>query len=266
LAYFAIATFVLISCLGSFVVLMRLPITKYYLHKTPYTSGLSTVNDSYVALSDPLLPISDKSDVDAGKDSLLVSQTRKSEIQETDGSIFSIFQLIRIPAISVFLTFTVTIGVFPAIVVLIESDSQCVSSERFFNDLFLPFMFLVYNIFDLIGRILAEKLKPLLHKNNILQFSLCRAAFIPLILFCNVSGSKLPVLLKNDAFPILIVALFALTNGYTASCAMILGPSLVNGKDAGIAGTIMIFALTLGLLGGGSISFLILYISQGSVM
>jgi solute carrier family 29 (equilibrative nucleoside transporter), member 1/2/3 len=259
LAYFAIATFVLVSCIGSFIVLMRLPITKYYLHNADKNTNDLGTDVLTTSLLNPL-PI--------GSDEFFertVDMSSKSEAPETDGSVKEIFKVIRVPALAVFFTFMVTIGVFPSIVVLIESEHQCESNERFYNDLFLPFLFLLYNIFDFTGRVLAEKIKPLLNKGNILTFALCRSLLIPLILLCNISESKLPILLKNDAFPCLIVSLIALTNGYTSSCSMMLGPSLVTPKDAGIAASIMIFALTLGLLGGGVISFLILFISQGSV-
>jgi len=259
LAYFAIATFVLISCIGCFIVLMRLPITKYYLHmapNAPIESMGETKEKSDTLTTALLISNSDSMDYSVGK---------ISDAPETDGSISEIFKVIRVPALAVFFTFTVTIGVFPSIVVLLESEKQCESSERFYNDLFLPFLFLLYNMFDFIGRVLAEKTRPLLNKRNILTFALCRLVFIPLLLLCNVSGSQLPILFKNDAFPILILIAFALSNGYTSSCAMMLGPTMVTSKDAGVAATIMIFSLTLGLLAGGSISFLVLYISQGSV-
>ena len=60
------------------------------------------------------------------------------------------------------------------------------------------------------------------------------------------------------------VIFFAFSNGYLASAAMMLGPTLVSPKDQSTAGTIMIFALTIGLFAGGALSFLCVYISQGS--
>jgi len=213
-----------------------------------------------------LLPNEDEKDYVPLESASPGFQARKpGPVKETEGSLYGIFQLLFVPAVSVFLTFTVTIGVFPAIVVLIESQDKCISSNRFHNDLFLPVLFVLYNLCDFCGRISAEYFTPLLNKGNMLQFSVFRFVFIPLILLCNISNSKLPIVFVNDAFPIIIVCAFAFTNGYLASCAMMLGPTLVSARDAGVAGTIMIFSLTLGLLGGGSLSFVALYISQGSV-
>ena len=195
--------------------------------------------------------------------SLIQPDKDDSDNEVSESSNYEVFSTIKIPAISVFLAFLVTISVFPAIFILIESDKKCDSSDRFYNDLFGPFLFVLYNLFDFCGRFTAEQIKSFLNKKRILTFALLRTVFIPAILLCNVSNSQLPILFRNDAFPILFIIGFSFSNGYLASSAMMLGPSLVGPKDAGKAGTIMIFALTLGLLAGGCLSFLTVAISQG---
>ena len=276
MVYFGIATIVLALNIVSFIHLKKLKITKHYVNKYDTASdssftaletdknmrgGSSANNQLRVNL---LAVDGGSSDVDSGLHSTDKEQIRKSEIMDTDGSVRAIFKLIWIPAVSVFLAFVVTIGVFPALFVFIESERKCArDANRFYNDLFIPFLFLVFNLFDFVGRVCAEKFKPLLNLKTILPFALLRFAFVPLFLLCDISDSKLPVAFKSDFFPIFIDVLFAFTNGYLASCAMILGPKLVSAKDSGVAGTIMIFCLTLGLLGGGCLSFLVVFISQG---
>ena len=67
-------------------------------------------------------------------------QRRKSEIKDTNGTVKEILNSIWVPALSVFLSFTVTIGVFPALFVFVESEKQCHDdSSRFYNDLYIPF-------------------------------------------------------------------------------------------------------------------------------
>ena len=163
------------------------------------------------------------------------------------------------------MAFLVTIGIYPSVFVLVESQYKCEDgSSRLFNDLFLPFLFLVYNTFDFAGRVSAEKFKPLLNAYNILPFALMRIFFIPLVLTCNIPDSQFPTKLPYDAAFFVIVVFFAFSNGYLASSAMMLGPALVSPKDQSLAGTIMIFALTVGLFAGGALSFLCLFISMGS--
>lgn len=59
------------------------------------------------------------------------------------------------------------------------------------------------------------------------------------------------------------MVIFALSNGYVASASMIMGPTLTSLNDSSLAGTIMAFSLTLGLLLGTCISFLVVFIARG---
>ena len=284
MVYFGIATLVLALNIVCYIYLKRLKITKHYVDKFDAASdssfsaldkdkakrggggSIKTQLRSNLLITDVdsgEVPISwDVGGIDISN--IDKEQRRKSEIADTNGTVKEILNSIWVPALSVFLSFTVTIGVFPALFVFVESEKQCHDdSSRFYNDLYIPFLFLIFNLFDFIGRVSAEKFKPLLNSKTILPFAFLRFLFIPLFLLCNISNSELPVVMKSDFFPVFIDALFAVTNGYLASCAMMLGPTLVSPKDSGVAGTVMIFCLTLGLLGGGCLSFLVVFISQG---
>ena len=186
-------------------------------------------------------------------------------VLERDGSVSAVLNLVRVPAVAVCLCFSFTIAIFPSILVKVESQSHCDTSNRFSNDLFVPFMFTLFGVFDVCGRVLAEKVKSFLSVKNIVHYALLRFILIPCIFLCNISGSRFPVVFTSDWAFMTLLAVFALSNGYIASSAMMMGPALVSSKDADLAGTIMIFALTLGLFFGGILSFLSVYISQGSI-
>merc|ERR1711871_845350 len=258
LAYFTIATVVLFLNIFSFVALKNLSISKYYLNR---------VENPEQAAYNALLPgdIDFIHDINTDTSMSLQFSKRTLDIPETDGSIVSVLRLMWRPVVAVFLAFLVTIGIYPSVLVSVESQYKCEDgSSRLFNDLFLPFLFLVYNTFDFAGRVSAEKFKPLLNVHNILPFALMRMFFIPLVLTCNIPDSQFPTKLPYDAAFFVIVIFFAFSNGYLASSAMMLGPTLVSPKDQSLAGTIMIFALTVGLFAGGALSFLCLFISMGS--
>lgn len=68
--------------------------------------------------------------------------------------IWNVFLDVKSAACSVAFTFIVTIGIFPSLVVFIESTQKCVSDNRFSNDLYTPFLFFVFNLCDLIGMLL----------------------------------------------------------------------------------------------------------------
>ena len=259
LAYFTIATVVLFLNIFSFVALKNLSISKYYLNR----AGNSEQAAYNVLLRSDVDFIHDIN-VDSNQTSLQFSKASQ-DIPETDGRVMSVLKLVWRPVAAVFLAFLVTIAIYPSVFVLVESQYKCEDgSSRLFNDLFLPFLFLAYNTFDFAGRVSAEKFKPLLNANNIMPFALLRMFFIPLVLTCNIPDSEFPTQLPYDAAFFVIVIFFAFSNGYLASSAMMLGPTLVSPKDQSLAGTIMIFALTIGLFAGGALSFLCLYISQGS--
>ena len=260
LAYFTIATIVLFLNIFSFMALRNLSISKYYLNRGN--------NQEQAAAYNALLPddidFTNDMNINSTPTSLQFSKVSQ-DIHETDGRVISVLKMMWKPAIAVFLAFLVTIGIYPSVFVLVESQYKCEEgSSRIYNDLFLPFLFLIYNVFDFAGRVSAEKFKPRLNENNIVPFALLRIFFIPLVLTCNIPDSQFPTKLPYDAVFFVAVIFFAFSNGYLASAAMMLGPTLVSPKDQSTAGTIMIFALTIGLFAGGALSFLCVYISQGS--
>ena len=89
--------------------------------------------------------------------------------------------------LAVFLNFLVTLGVFPTF----HSLAQTTSSSEEWQKYFVPVgCFLVFNVCDLLGRILAHWIcwPRASWSGSIitLVFSLARFAFIPLFVFCNV--------------------------------------------------------------------------------
>ena len=65
--------------------------------------------------------------------------------------------------------------------------------------------------------------------NVMLALSFSRIAFIPLFLLCNVQPRHhIPVLFDSDIAPMLIMVVFAFTNGYFGTLCMIYGPRYVS--------------------------------------
>jgi len=161
-----------------------------------------------------------------------------------------VFKKIRLLAITVLFVFTVTLSLFPSVTAKIHAVSD--SSNRFFNDLFVPFSFVMFNLFDWLGRNLAGWVQ-LIPANRLWIFVAIRFVFYPLFLLCNVGGPTL--VFDDDAWPILFMAIFAFSNGYLASLAMMYGPSLAPKQAAETAGTMMVFFLTAGIASGSFVSF-----------
>mmetsp|Transcript_11400 Transcript_11400/g.18554 ORF Transcript_11400/g.18554 Transcript_11400/m.18554 type:complete len:460 (-) Transcript_11400:212-1591(-) len=265
LAFFSITCVVLGTCVLSFIALEKLPFTKYFIAKA--ASGHA--DDSKTSLLK-------EGDYEDNEETEALMTDRRSSMENlydespvvsvSKKKIMEVFAQIRPAAMGAYLSFLVTLSLFPSITVLIESEKNCKSdATRFNNDLWIPFYFVMFNLTDLIGRLAAPMYPLSVTANNVWKFATMRVVFIPLFLLCNVSDSQLPVVFKSDAFPIIFMIFFGLSNGYVSTLAMMFGPSLVPPKDAGLAGTLMIFSLTIGLMSGAMLSFVMVLISSGSV-
>ncbi|CAM9546220.1 unnamed protein product [Discosporangium mesarthrocarpum] len=168
---------------------------------------------------------------------------------------------------SVFFVFTVTLSIFPGLTSRIGSSRQCDPGRpRFFaEDLFVMFSFLSFNLFDFGGRILAGLPGQPLPSGSLPLAAAARIVFVPLALLCRVEGSRLPHALGADLFPLVLMPLLALSNGYVSSLSMMTGPRVVPIRVQGAAGTAMVLAMTLGLLCGSACSFVVLYVSTGAL-
>lgn len=262
LAYFIVATLVLLSCAASYFYLETLPITKYY-----------TQQGSEDIMKHGLLNESESesesfSQADSAmEDTLNLSQNSNQAPNKPHGLSWShlvrVLRKIKRQAFVVWCVFIITIGLFPAVTSQIVSVKECDGNNIFYNDLFVPFSFVNFNLFDFAGRSFAG-VYQLIPPKHLWFYAVLRIVFFPLFFLCNVANSSLPTIFSSDAWPILFMILFAFTNGYVASLGMMYGPSMVHHHDMELAGTVMVLFLTLGLFSGSVTSFLSLFIATGS--
>ena len=164
-------------------------------------------------------------------------------------------------AASVVLAFWASLAVFPGVCVLVapQQPNGGPLTGRFFVPLAT---FLLFNLGDLLGRLLASWAPfPLRRRNGLLAFTLARALIPMLVLFCNVSPrSNTPVLFKQDAIFALLVSLTALSNGYIFSSAMLMASHCSQRARLELTGFVMAGALGTGLTLGSVSSTLLLRI------
>ena len=144
--------------------------------------------------------------------------------------ILHLLTIISIPAFSVFFAMLTTLCLFPSITEHLTSIYRCIhTSTRWENDLFIPIQFLLFNLFDFIGRIIAGWVPlSVYYQYIVLYISLSRILFLPLFLLCNVEGSQWPVVFDSDVYPIVFMILFACSNGLVVSHSMMAGPALLS--------------------------------------
>lgn len=159
---------------------------------------------------------------------------------------------------SVWITFTITLSVFPSITANIRSfDGTTPLTGTYWTPVTC---FLLFNFGDYIGRTAAGFVQCV-NRKWLVILSVSRIVFIPLFILCNYLPEErtVGVLFDNDCWPIAFMTIFSLTNGYFASLAMMYGPGLVpSGPQQSTAGAFMAFGLGFGLMCGAFCSFAVL--------
>ncbi|CAO3651366.1 unnamed protein product [Mucor hiemalis] len=160
--------------------------------------------------------------------------------------------------------FIITLMLFPSITSLIKSVRKNTGDRsRFFDDdIFVAFHFLLFNVGDWVGRIIPiSRYFQIFQVKYLSLLSFSRTVFIPLFLVCNVIVSdtrSLPVIIQSDFLYFLLIWIFAVTNGWICSLAMMSAPqlkSIHSNAEKAMVGSVMSFSLIAGLALGGCLSF-----------
>ena len=177
------------------------------------------------------------------------------------GALGALAREIRVPAAAVFLVFACTLAPFPALTALARAEGHADDDGGdgdLFRALFVPLLFLEFNVFDFVGRASAGVVKSP-GARALLFAAVARFAFVPLIALGTLSGgaggAPGP---RSSAAPFAVMAPFALSNGLVATLAMGEAPQLVAPHKRELAGNVMCLFLTLGLTAGSALSFALL--------
>ena len=256
---FLISVIFLSAALLSFALVTRMEFYQHYLgENSPAIAILETKPETATLLQTPNVPVSilkAKDDHDAPIEPL--SQVSPLRV---------LLQILPY-ALAVHLVFLVTLSVFPAVSMQVVStaDPGTVWATKFYVPVAC---FLLFNIGDYIGRILAELIawpRPSATGSYVtLALSSARLLFIPLFLCCNVrpgDRSITPVVFESDVIYMLIMAVFSLSNGYISSICMVAAPQVVRPEEAQTAAALMAALLGWGLaLGAAASNALVLLI------
>jgi len=211
------------------------------------------------------------------KASLLNLDRLSSNRPKQSPTVGSVFKKVWLQAFTVWLVFFVTLSLFPGVVTMVkpypdndsyvslssDSDSSFISSssvEDFLTQWFSLILITLFMIFDFLGR------------------------FLPSVFVIGSAGTLwIPVAIRLVFFPLfallaagiwtsyvyiwapIVDIIFAFTNGYFSTVAMIFGPAKADPDEVDIASTIMSFSLNFGILCGSFFSLLMLYLINGSL-
>lgn len=158
--------------------------------------------------------------------------------------------------VSIFLVFFISLAVYPAITVLVESQYK--GKGHPWNDIyFVPVVtYLIFSTGDYAGRVLSGIFQwPKSNPWLVMFMSVARSVFIPVLMFCNAQPRHhLSVYIHNDIYYILITIVFAVTNGYLCNLTFILVPTIVDSQEKEIASAMMGAFLGIGLASGATLS------------
>jgi equilibrative nucleoside transporter 1/2/3 len=170
-------------------------------------------------------------------------------------SMWTLYKKLHWLAASVFLCFCVTMF-FPVFTQKVVSNVPSDIAPPFLQpSAFIPLGFLVWNVGDLIGRLVT--LLPFSPGRNpilLFVFAILRAGFIPLYLLCNIENNG--AVISSDIFYLFVVQLlFGITNGWLGSYCMMDFAEYVEEGEREAAGGFMAVNLVAGLMTGSLLSF-----------
>eukprot|EP01111_Echinosteliopsis_oligospora_P013565 TRINITY_DN4895_c0_g1_i1.p1 TRINITY_DN4895_c0_g1~~TRINITY_DN4895_c0_g1_i1.p1 ORF type:complete len:431 (-),score=65.89 TRINITY_DN4895_c0_g1_i1:20-1312(-) len=226
IVYFMISAFVIVICVMGYLVLQKLPITKYYLRKFEQDklTQSSKVNDAY-----------------GGNGSGSVSS-------------IAVFRKVWREALCVWFVFFVSLSLFPSLTSMATVSTSL--SAQWFSILFTA----TFMVGDFIGRSLPKWVIIFSPKNLWIPIVL-RVGFFPLFLFYIK-----PHILDDQTLAFIIMFFFSLTNGYCGTLAMMFGPTSADNHEKETAGFIMSFMLNFGIFVAVHGALLSLYLLRGCVI
>ncbi|XP_040265435.1 equilibrative nucleoside transporter 2 [Bufo bufo] len=246
-------------CFGTFIsiicyfLLYRLDFAQYYLSKSNTNSSKTYELETKAEL---LHPGEENGDAAGQKKAVLLKEAEAGGIGEKKQSVSVciVLKKIWVMALTIVITFGVTLSVFPAITAKVVSNIKDEGWKKFFNPVCC---FLIFNIMDWIGRSITSKtLWPGPDSKYLPLFAAIRFIFVPLFMLCHIQDHNyLPTFFKNDAWFIIFMIFFSVSNGYFVSLPMCLAPKKVLSYEGETTGALMTFFLALGLSVGAGLSF-----------
>lgn len=170
-----------------------------------------------------------------------------------------LYDKLKYLVLSIFTTFVVTL-IFP-----LFANSVTVKGLPLANSQYVPFIFTIWNLGDLHGRVIADWPKfrsPDFRPSKIFAYSILRILFVPLFLFFSANGSNENSLsILQDLLYVLVQYTFGLTNGHVISLSFMKVPEqLSSDEEREAAGGFTNVFVSTGLTLGSVVSYLFVFI------
>lgn len=159
---------------------------------------------------------------------------------------------------AIFFVFAVTFTVFPATASRWEASGPLPQSS------YVTLVFGDFQVMDTVGRLMAERLRSMRvfgRPGPLWLLIVARVAFVPLFSAC-ADASRVG-LLGSQVVQLVLMALFALSNGLLSSLAMQCAPGHVPAPARGVVGMAMSFFLVAGIVSGSFVPMLFTFGHRG---
>jgi len=156
--------------------------------------------------------------------------------------------------LNVFLTFYVTLALFPSVLADV-TQVQDYFSKKYFTSFAC---FFVFNVFAMIGNLISSWTTwP--GRGRVWMLVVARFLFVPFFLFCNFNPKTRhwPVLIPDDIAFIIGNVVLATSSGYLSSLCMMFASNNLPASEAPKAGMLAAFSLVLGIFLGINSSLLL---------
>ena len=179
------------------------------------------------------------------------------EVEAEKSTLISVYKKIWLHAWSVLLVFFITFLVFPGVIIA-DGTKLCFCSDVTWS---VVLMITFFNIFDTCGRFSPNLFKifskktlwvAVLGRLDRIIRNLIRTIFVMFYLFIAYRVGE--VFFCSTAWKMINIILFAFTNGYCSTLAMIYGPMVVNDNEREKSGQIMSFHLVFGIFLGSLVA------------
>ena len=261
--YFGASAASIAACLLTFLYILRLDFTQYFVRKAMgHSSGSSNSDgDSDVSGGSPAAAaatIGDSDDdlaleLETGAESeergLVSSSNNHDGPAPSQVSKLAVLKKVWLMAVTVWLVFTMTFMVFPGVAPYSIDFKNSWGSLHISNNWWGIVLLTVFNCFDTIGRFLPSKVQ-LLKGKPLFAASVLRLLLLPAFMGAALRWAGW----MDDTYAFVVMAVFSITNGYFASLAMMQGPMGVASTEREAAGFVLALFLQFGIFTGSQIA------------
>eukprot|EP01135_Chromosphaera_perkinsii_P009613 Nk52_evm63s1810 gene=Nk52_evmTU63s1810 len=243
--YFSLCTLVVLICIGCHEFVRRSEIGRFYCVGRSKRDSFLDSDMSHSMESVVLMTAEGKSMGNDGLGKMPLSES-------STHSLARVLYTIKWPALAVFTVCFVTLSSFPGVVTQIPSQTL--------GDWFPIILIAVYNVADLVGKVLSKW-----HPSSITFLLIAvfgRVVFVPLIILCaappgeNVE-ERTALYLEGEGWGVVLTFLLALSSGYFCSVALMEGPKRCSRSEQEASGLLMTVFLLFGLVAGSSFALVL---------